>query len=862
MSRARLRLRTAAIDLERRLVRRGRSTIQLTPLEAALLGYLADRPGQVVSREQLLSDVWGYAPGVSSRTVDTTMYSLRKKVERRRGEPQHLVSVRGVGFRFEPLAIPDGHLGAAVQPTMPPIPHRTIGRDELVAEILDGTHVTVLRGPPGVGKTRLAIATGAIWSSLRRPRTTVYANLIGVADPGHLCSIVVRALNTAVAPQPPDRQIEAVGQILREHRGLLLILDHAEHVGLANAIDRWTHLAPATTILIASAVPLDDLSGDRILSVPPLSPRDGARLLEDRCRRAVAPDERPVLEALSAALDGLPAALLPAAGLLTTHRASVALEQVSKLLPQASTGLARIWPQLSTDQRSVATQLAAIPGPFTPALAEEVVDPEREVDVLRILAELVDLSLLTMVTDGAIRFSMLEVVRAYARDQDEHPGRTFARVSCAVGSLGKRLYEKKADDPVDLTLLLAVARTPGPGQVGATLGARRIVSRHGPMELVGELFDALTPSRDDEEGDVWFEKGLRKIQQGRYGDALPWLERSPRGDHPRAWRTERMRSLALLYMGQFDAAATAIANAERLAARSSEARARGMVAVTHGDVLMIQGEPERALECFSDGVTELRRIDDWTELVPALRRYGQALRHTGRLAESLDVLQEALGHLPAGEESVDMALCRSLLGSTLRALGRARDALPHMHVSLTFLRRYGSPNLTMVAALNLGWVQLDLLDWDAAALALQEALTLQATTEYRSDRLQIHAGLAMVALALGRLEEAQERWELLLDVRDVDLSGLAHAGLATTLAAMRSPTASQVAQSATSLPHPWPTCVASCTDVVGGLATAGDVAALTEHLRAQERQRPYVGAAQIMLCAADGLTRRGTRTPS
>ena len=75
----------------------------LTEQDVHLLRYLAQRPGEDVPREDLLTGVMGYAPGVLSRAVDDAIKRLRAKIERVPARPFHLVGVRGVGYRFVPL---------------------------------------------------------------------------------------------------------------------------------------------------------------------------------------------------------------------------------------------------------------------------------------------------------------------------------------------------------------------------------------------------------------------------------------------------------------------------------------------------------------------------------------------------------------------------------------------------------------------------------------------------------------------------------------------------------------------------------------------------------------------------------------
>jgi two-component system alkaline phosphatase synthesis response regulator PhoP len=95
-----LRLGDAEVDLDRRLVRRDGRDVALPPKEFELLRTLVERQGEVVSRHELLRDVWGYCSGVTTRTVDTHVAELRKKIEVEPRTPRHILTVWKVGYRF------------------------------------------------------------------------------------------------------------------------------------------------------------------------------------------------------------------------------------------------------------------------------------------------------------------------------------------------------------------------------------------------------------------------------------------------------------------------------------------------------------------------------------------------------------------------------------------------------------------------------------------------------------------------------------------------------------------------------------------------------------------------------------------
>ena len=91
---ATLRLAGAEIDLGTRAARRGGEAHPLTDREIDILCYLCERSDRVVTRDELLQAVWGYAPGVESRTADIHMAKLRKKIG-----PDAVETVRGKGYR-------------------------------------------------------------------------------------------------------------------------------------------------------------------------------------------------------------------------------------------------------------------------------------------------------------------------------------------------------------------------------------------------------------------------------------------------------------------------------------------------------------------------------------------------------------------------------------------------------------------------------------------------------------------------------------------------------------------------------------------------------------------------------------------
>jgi DNA-binding response OmpR family regulator len=95
-------------NLRQRLVTRGGRRLDLSPREFELLRYFAAHHGEVVSREQLLRDVWGYNQVVVTRTVDNFVAKLRGHIEPHPHDPRYLITVHGSGYQLLMPAVDAG----------------------------------------------------------------------------------------------------------------------------------------------------------------------------------------------------------------------------------------------------------------------------------------------------------------------------------------------------------------------------------------------------------------------------------------------------------------------------------------------------------------------------------------------------------------------------------------------------------------------------------------------------------------------------------------------------------------------------------------------------------------------------------
>ena len=95
-----LRFDDVEVDFGKCEAKRGSRHIELTSKEFDVLRLLASRRGEIVSRERLLEEVWGYEHYPTTRTVDNHILRLRQKLEQNPSDPRHILSVYGEGYKF------------------------------------------------------------------------------------------------------------------------------------------------------------------------------------------------------------------------------------------------------------------------------------------------------------------------------------------------------------------------------------------------------------------------------------------------------------------------------------------------------------------------------------------------------------------------------------------------------------------------------------------------------------------------------------------------------------------------------------------------------------------------------------------
>lgn len=97
-----LRFANVEVDLTKQTVVRGGKPLEMSPSEFALLRCFMERPGRALSRETLLATAWTDDYEGTDRTIDNFVVKLRQKLEPQPDSPKHFITVRGLGYRYEP----------------------------------------------------------------------------------------------------------------------------------------------------------------------------------------------------------------------------------------------------------------------------------------------------------------------------------------------------------------------------------------------------------------------------------------------------------------------------------------------------------------------------------------------------------------------------------------------------------------------------------------------------------------------------------------------------------------------------------------------------------------------------------------
>ncbi|TNE89577.1 MAG: hypothetical protein EP330_10900 [Deltaproteobacteria bacterium] len=760
------------------MIHRGERQIPLTPTERRLVGYLASRPGEVVSREDLLVHVWEVHPASQTRAVDATISRLRDKIERDRHAPEHLKTVYGAGYQ---LVLPETAWA-------PPPDRAAFGRERHLphlGRLVAANALVTLTGLPGVGKSHLArtwlasqagerpvfvddadadavrdlLAEGArVLATARAPLALPQETALAVDPLSPSASFaMLRALGAAVGWQPSTEEEIAAARDLVAHLGFL--------PGPITAVSR--HLAIAD----ARALREDLLVRDSALTGEVSAPL-AAYLVQ-----AHSPSTRDTLATIAAMPDGVPMdtlrALRPHPTLVDelmllfqsalVHRLGQSTYRASTLVRHAA-ALAepdRIDAALGAHvDRLVTRLLPRLDGPPAPGDLDE---SERE-EALWLeawrwalarpkraeAAEVLALSLGRLFHARGEEARVADILLQTLQGTPPGPltGRLRLRLGASELRLGRAEGEQRLREALD---------EPSPCLRGyaAALLALRAVSTSAPEQATAhrECAQACLP-------DVppwWHGRILRALgwglaREGRYAESIEAMERAvadfrlTRATDQEA-RTAARLGWVYIEVGNYAAARRHLHRARSLALRqqwvSSDDASLSLAILCHDE-----GELTEAESLLREAIGEAR--DSGAPTTHLASNLGWVLVETGAHDEAEHLLLDASTTWEAAGHDSNRAIALVNLALLCEWRGQREDAVAHLEA----IARDELPGPVRGSVLaHLGALH-------ARAGELSQAARHLATAEQLAERLEDATFDALVATRAAHLALARgESWE-------------------------------------------------------------------------------------------------------
>jgi predicted ATPase/DNA-binding winged helix-turn-helix (wHTH) protein len=833
------------VDLGARVARWPDGERALTPTEAKLVQFLASLDGRAASADELLQQVWGYRAGVVSRTIKTTVNRLRGKIERNASEPEHLLTVAGLGYRLHlpPTEIVERAreeadtagdveaplLGADTERSNlapgTPIVGRAGERAEVLRRLREGERLLTVVGPGGAGKSALMRAAGLELLGEDRFQEVIAADLAGCGS----ADAIVRAVALAIGARPPTDEPRAaaahLGSALARRGSFLLLLDDCEAGAefVASAVSAWLGAAPRLAIVASSREPLR-MQGEHVVRIGPLPLPDAVRLFEERAGASAHPGYRDPsrLEPILRGLDGLPLAIEMAATWADVLPPDDLLARLGKQLDvlrsdrrdrparheSLRASVASSWELLSAWERAALLQLAVFPSGFSLDDAEDVLDlPRGAPPALAAVRGLIGRSLVHAEGGGAMpRFRLWAAVRAFAMEEgrddaaETRHARRFARwgsdeVLDLLDRSGGAAVDALADIREDL--VAAVLRAVAAGELGVAVDAVRALSLltalRGPVMADAGALDAvlaapgLAPSG---RAAVLLARGALADALGDAGPALRDLraarEAAAGADGGLCVRIDLALASALRG-GDPPAALQAAETAAQGARALGNAGWLGRALLAAASLRVLLGQTDAGLRGYADALQHLRAAGDRRGEAVALERMADVHLDRGRPVRALSLYEAALerqrqcGDLSAAVDPLD-AIARVLL-----AQGDLDGARTRCDEALAIARRLGNRAQEGRLAVHRAAVERQAGRLDDARKRLVEALALVRAVSDRPMQAEALVEIGEAEVEQGRTDRARaalgDAIALSHELGLAALEGVASGALAEVLAA-------------------------------------------------------------------------------
>jgi len=443
-----------------RVLRREGEALPLGSRALDLLIYLAERPGRVIAKQELIDHVWSDVT-VEEGSIRVNVAAIRKALVDGQFGNRYIANIRGRGYSFVGTVVPvaggteSGNAKFRHQGSLPVRPLMMIGRETVVSEVSDklrNKRFVTLVGPGGIGKTTIALAVGHA-AAEEFGGQVHFVDLGSLTDPRHVAGAVATSLGLALKSR--DAGLELV-DLVRSQK-LLVILDSSEHVIEAVAlIAEQLYQETEQIYLLTTSRELLKVEGEHCCRVLPLDfPTDGSEQTANAVLRypavqlfvrrvaaraggfVLTDEEAPFVAEMCRKLDGMPLAIELAAGqaaalgikntvarlvsrlelLNLSHRTAVPRHRTLKATLDWSYNL------LSDAERIVFRRIAPFVGQFTLAGARQVAGELGVGEIFDAIAGLVEKSLIaTRIDETQAQYRLSDATRAYVLEKLEEHG--------------------------------------------------------------------------------------------------------------------------------------------------------------------------------------------------------------------------------------------------------------------------------------------------------------------------------------------------------------------------------------------------------------------------------------------------------
>ena len=623
-----------------------------------------------------------------------------------------------------------------------------IGRGRELSELkalLAASRLVTLTGPPGTGKTRLALKVASVL--LAQYHDGVYfVSLASIQDPRLVSHTIAQVLD--VKESGSTSVFNSLKAALQDRRALL-VLDNFEHLlAAASLISDVLTAAPRLTVLITSRELLR-LYGEQDYPVMPLQLPDmkqqvstaelrsfeAVELFIQRARAAqpafdLSDENAAVVAMICVHLDGLPLSIELAAARMKFYTPQMLLLRLGSRLEALGEGardlparqrtlratLAWSYDLLTPDEQRLFAGLGVFVGGFRAADAQAVCGDDLNMDTAELLESLLNKSLLLQMPDFAdgIRFMMLETMREYALDKlaerneievlrERHARRFLALVEQAAQEWKTPLEAQwiarleMQHDNLRAALQWSLAADP---------------SAQTSLRFVSSLVPYWRSRGNPSEGRAWFDEALRLDKTG-----VPTLARA-----------QALRGAGLIAYLQCDYPAARALYMESLQIHQQLGNRHGAALALTGlaDMELAVGAYDIAETMFKEAVEIMEQLGDKDGVAWALSLLAWCpLRSRGDYPQAIAYLEQGLALYQDMGNTAGIALAFSGLGEIAVRQGALEQAVPLLEQSLQLRQELGEKWGIAATLGSLAWVAQRQGDFDRAAALLGESLLIR-----------------------------------------------------------------------------------------------------------------------------------------